>query len=717
MTDAPIVVSQLGRPREVHAREVARRPLTVTAAGLIAALALVEVTAAPMVGNRPDLAALVVQAIFVASFGVAGASAAVRRPSERQGPLVVAGSFVGGSAVLLDALITAHTHGAHVDPTLLALARVVVPLSLGLLPMVVMHLLLGLPDGSCRLSRTAIVGGYLIGGAVGLAVWSRRPALPLWPFAIELAGAIAIGAYGSHRRYARSTGPERRRLQWFGWAATVGIETLLVAVALRLLWGWPTRAPLVAAIACLPVALAVALCSSRLAGRIDRMLAHTVSLVGLTGVVVAVYLVVVVGLGRTPDPFRPFVGRTVHGRRRGVGAPLRAGSQTTGSVRQPRRIRRAQGARRRAAGVRQPSLAGRADGRAPHAGGRVVAQDARARGRRSVDRGPGTSRAGGVGARRAAGADGPQPAGPDGRGPRRSAGTAWAEVWLPKLMAGREGSIVRVAPTTHSGHLLGLIVAVRDAGADQFTGDDDVMLTELARQVGLALHNVQLDSALQESIDEVRRQAEELQASRARIVAASDAARRQIERNLHDGAQQHLVALAVNVRLARRLAETDPAASIEILDDLGQGLRTRCRSCDPSPTASTRPCWSTGASGRRCRPRPVGRRYRPRSRRPTCAGSPRRKRRPSTSAAWRPCRTPASTPATGATVRIRVWAEPGALSFEVADDGAGFDTTVSGGGAGFVNMGDRVGAIGGSLVVRSAPGSGTTVSGRIPLSA
>ncbi len=103
------------------------------------------------------------------------------------------------------------------------------------------------------------------------------------------------------------------------------------------------------------------------------------------------------------------------------------------------------------------------------------------------------------------------------------------------------------------------------------------MLAELARQIGLALHNVALDSALQASLDEVRRQAAELQASRARIVAASDAARRQIERNLHDGAQQHLVALAVNLRLARKLSETDPAASAELLDDLAEGLNDAVR--------------------------------------------------------------------------------------------------------------------------------------------
>ena len=71
--------------------------------------------------------------------------------------------------------------------------------------------------------------------------------------------------------------------------------------------------------------------------------------------------------------------------------------------------------------------------------------------------------------------------------------------------------MVRVAPTTHSGSVLGMIVAVRAEGADQFTADDDTMLAELARQVGLALHNVELDSALQKSLEELRQQAGELQ--------------------------------------------------------------------------------------------------------------------------------------------------------------------------------------------------------------
>ncbi len=181
------------------------------------------------------------------------------------------------------------------------MARVVVPVGVALLPVAAMHLLLGLPDGSCRLSRAAIVGGYVLGAAVGVAMWTRRPALPLWPVGVEVVVFGSIGVIGSQRRYARSRGVERQRMQWFGWAIAVGAEILVVALALRVLWGWPTRPWLVVMVSSLPLAVALAMGSSRrLAGRIDRILAHTVSLAGLTGIVVVVYLVIVVGLGHTP---------------------------------------------------------------------------------------------------------------------------------------------------------------------------------------------------------------------------------------------------------------------------------------------------------------------------------------------------------------------------------------------------------------------------------
>ncbi|MCW2992947.1 MAG: multi-sensor signal transduction histidine kinase, partial [Conexibacter sp.] len=112
------------------------------------------------------------------------------------------------------------------------------------------------------------------------------------------------------------------------------------------------------------------------------------------------------------------------------------------------------------------------------------------------------------------------------------------------------------------------------ARADTFTEEDDRVLTELARQAGLAFHNSQLDSALHTTQDALRKQADELRESRARVVASGDAERRRVERNLHDGAQQHLVALAINLRLTRDIVAEDPEGAGEMLGQLAEDVQT-----------------------------------------------------------------------------------------------------------------------------------------------
>src|SRR4029077_21250497 len=104
--------------------------------------------------------------------------------------------------------------------------------------------------------------------------------------------------------------------------------------------------------------------------------------------------------------------------------------------------------------------------------------------------------------------------------------------------------------------------------SDAFSAEDDRVLTELARKVGLGVHNARLDTALQTTLDELRNQADALRESRARVVASGDAERRRVERNLHDGAQQHLVAMAVNLRLAKDVIVDNPTAGAEMLDEL-----------------------------------------------------------------------------------------------------------------------------------------------------
>ena len=167
----------------------------------------------------------------------------------------------------------------------------------------------------------------------------------------------------------------------------------------------------------------------------------------------------------------------------------------------------------------------------------------------------------------------------------RIGGRAWASVWLPWL--GRSGTDVeaggaegdggqadlRVVPLAHLGLLRGLLVVRGDGRGQDFAEDSEACWSISARQLGLALHNVGLDSALQASLTELERRNAELQASRLRIVTAADESRRTIERNLHDGAQQHLVALAVKLGVAAELVGRRSRRAAELLADLRADVR------------------------------------------------------------------------------------------------------------------------------------------------
>jgi signal transduction histidine kinase len=297
----------------------------------------------------------------------------------------------------------------------------------------------------------------------------------------------------------------------------------------------------------------------------------------------------------------------------------------------------------------------------------------------------------------------------------RVSGNAWLQVWVPGLMEGRGESVVRVAPVVHSGELLGLIVVERSPDAIPFSEESERVLTELARQVALALHNVQLDSALQASLETLRERNEQLQASRRRIVTASDESRRAIERNLHDGAQQHLVALAVKVGLARQLVESDPATVATMLEELRGDVQT---------TLAELRELAHGIYPPLLRDRGLAEALRTAANRatlPTEVTAEGIERYPTeTEAAVYFCCLEAMQNAgkhagDGAQITVTVTADERSLDFTVADDGAGFDEAVVEAGHGFVNMRDRLGAVGGTLTVETAPGAGTKIIGRIPL--
>ncbi len=552
-----------------------------------------------------------------------------------------------------------------------------------------------------------------------MILFADRPSLshaPVWVFA-TLALSVALIGFVARCRTARNMA-ERARLQWPAWAVVVAVVVAGGAVVLHSLVSWPGTLTGVAvgASALVPLALAIG-SSAKVAVRIDRLLVHTITLAGLAGLVGICYLLVVLGLGRSPKgDERTILGLSMlaaAGAARVVGSRARAArgvrdpARVYGERHAPDEVLRTFGSRLTRALPLDELLLQLAESLKATMDLQVA--EVWTRGPRGLerevsvpDRGPAVIRCGPeeetVVAR--AGVCGP----------------AWAQVWLPALVAGLGEPIMRVAPVTNSGELLGMIVVRRTQGAAAFNEADDLALTELARQVGLALHNVKLDSALQESLESVRRQADELRASRARIVEATDTERRRIERDLHDGAQQHLVALAVSVRLTRQIADTDSEQTKVMLDQLGldlqeavQELRNLAHGIYP-PLLMDRGLSDAfrAAAGRAALNTLVE------------ADDIGRYPQAVEAAVYFCClealQNAGKHAGSDATATVTVRESEGALLFEVADDGAGFDLS-SGAqrGHGFVNMSDRVGAFGGSVTVDAAPGRGTRIVGRIPL--
>jgi signal transduction histidine kinase len=215
----------------------------------------------------------------------------------------------------------------------------------------------------------------------------------------------------------------------------------------------------------------------------------------------------------------------------------------------------------------------------------------------------------------------------------------------------------------------------------------------------------------QASIDRLHREITELQASRTRLVLAADAERRAIERALHEGVQQHLVALAVNLQVALGLVDSDHAAAKALLERmqgdvqcaLDEAALLAQRIYPPLLDASTLAAalradaatLGTRVSvvvdgGSRCPPEAVWTVY-------LC------------------CLAILEQAGEGARTAISVRETPGALVFEIAEDGPGPARRTASWNRALDPLRDRVEAVGGRLSLRSADGDGTRVSGSLPL--
>ncbi len=218
----------------------------------------------------------------------------------------------------------------------------------------------------------------------------------------------------------------------------------------------------------------------------------------------------------------------------------------------------------------------------------------------------------------------------------------------------------------------------------------------------LETRNVQ---ALRETLEQLRREVAELRASRKRLVLAADADRRRIERNLHEGVQQHLIALAVNLQLAGSLADSDPAAAKTLLEAMGRDVQ---QALDETAQLAQRiyaPLLEVGGLAAALRSAAVS------------AGIPASVEVAAGSSyppevAWTvySCWLEALEHDGGETrATITVREEEGAVTFKVVESAAHPD-------AGLERLRDRVEALGGRLMITSEPGHGARVSGSLPLS-
>ena len=210
----------------------------------------------------------------------------------------------------------------------------------------------------------------------------------------------------------------------------------------------------------------------------------------------------------------------------------------------------------------------------------------------------------------------------------------------------------------------------------------------------------------QASLDELRLQVEELRASGARMLAAADAERRRIERDLHDGAQQHLVALAVNLQLARQLADSDPDSAKTLLDEIARDVREALEDVRQLAQRVYPPLLLDQGLADALRAAAVDARI------PTRVEAEALERYPPEIEATAYFCCVEALQNAGARATVRAWSEPGALRFDVIVDDANFEEWAKGD---LTSMRDRLGALGGQLAVSFEAGRGTCISGTIPL--
>jgi signal transduction histidine kinase len=502
-----------------------------------------------------------------------------------------------------------------------------------------------------------------------------------------------LSAWSLFLRFRRSHGDERQQIKWFALAAGLLIGWLVVtsigqAVGITWLYdSWFNTVVSGLAFLAIPAAVAVAILKYQLY-EIDVVIRKTVVVGVLAAFITVVYVAIVVGIGAiaagsVSNRFLPILAAVVIAV---AFQPVKAAA---------RRL-----ANRLILGPRATPYEV-LSAFSERVAGTYATEDLLPRMARILSEGTGAQRAEvwlRVGEKLR-----PAAAWPTSGEGTRSEPIAIQDGELPSLGPG-----VDALPVRQDGELLGALTVTKPP-SEPLSPDEEKLLSHLAAQAGLVLRNVRLT-------EELRARLDELQASRVRIVAAQDQERRRLERNLHDGAQQQLVALAVKQRLAEGMVRRDPEKAASMLAELQQdtsealeNLRDLARGIYP-PLLADKGLTSALEAQARKSPVPSEVQARGVARYPQEAEA----------AVYFCCLEALQNVAKyadAARVTIRLSGGNGQLTFSVTDDGRGFDAATTRLGSGLQNMADRLAALGGSVEVLSRLGEGTTVAGRLPVPA
>jgi signal transduction histidine kinase len=617
---------------------------------------------------------------------VVGFVLASRRPGNRIGWLFL----VAGLAVGLGSFLQQYgLHAVIAVPGSLPAGRAVASLSGWAWVITIATLafvLLLFPTGRLR-SRRWLPAAWFVGGALTLiaaagvvytaSIWSHpfsssaQAANPPVVAMVILSGAVLVVSVAAVVvRFALSVGEERLQLKWFAAAAVLLAATYILSSVIHSLLA---DALTNLAFLCLFAAIGIAVLKYRLYD-IDIVISKAVLYGSLAVFITAVYAALVVGMG------------SLAGNRR---SPLLAAlaAAVVAVAFQPVRQWAGRLANRVVYGRRATPYQVLSDF-AQRLGGTYAAEDVLPQMAHTVAAGTGADQVVvwlrvGDQLRPEASSDGGPPAGP-----------------LP--VDGHELSQLpdsdTSVPVMHQGELLGAI-SVKMPKDEPLRLAGQQLVADVASQAGLVLSNVGL--------------IEDLRASRQRLVTAQDEARRRLERNIHDGAQQDLVALAIKLQLADMTVE-DPVQTRQILGELRadtagalENLRDLARGIYPPLLADLGLTAALGAQASKS-PLPVT----------LEADGIGRFGQDVEAAVYFCCLEALQNTAKYAhatEAHICLHTQGNTLRFTISDDGTGYNTSQTQMGSGHRNMADRLAALGGQLKIRSAPGQGTAITGYLPV--